>query len=98
MDLTGGLSVDRCVPAEQEPTGLAEPALVELVYPRCGASACLSPSYFLDAHFDGTECKPYSFSGMETHNYCYGENPITLREKYRDQGPKEDKPTAELNE
>ncbi len=68
--------VNRCLPEGADPSALsATPALVEQLYPRCGASACTSPPYFLDPDFDGTECKPYEFSGIESGYYCYGDEP-----------------------
>jgi hypothetical protein len=68
------MMVNRCKPAGAVTTML-EPALVEELYPRCGASACSSPSYYSDPDFDGSECKPYEFSGMESNYYCYGVEP-----------------------
>ena len=63
------------LPAGADLSRVVEPALVEELYPRCGASACASPSYYADPDFDGTECKPYEFSGMESNYYCFGEEP-----------------------
>jgi hypothetical protein len=65
----------RCVAAGAEPTLVAEPALMELLYPTCGANACTPPSYFSDPQFAGTECKPYTFSGLEENYWCFGEQP-----------------------
>lgn len=70
-----GTGVQRCKPESAALSALPEPALVEELYPRCGASACSSPSYYPDPDFDGTECKPYEFSGAESNFYCYGAEP-----------------------
>jgi hypothetical protein len=51
------------------------PALLELLYPRCGPDTCFSPEHYKDLDFDDAQCKPYSFSGMETGHYCYGAEP-----------------------
>ncbi|MDC3955238.1 hypothetical protein [Polyangium jinanense] len=51
---------------------IAEPALLEELYPVCGPSACRSPEYYYDRDLDGTECKPYDFSGAQAGYYCYG--------------------------
>ncbi len=75
IDLTGNGDEQRCVPVGQKPAGIAEPALAELLYPRCGESACEPPSYFKDADFSGTQCKPYAFSGMETNFFCFSDEP-----------------------
>ena len=55
-------------------TGAASdvPALVDLLYPRCGPSACTSPSTYIDRDFDGKECQPYTFpAGDITGEYCF---------------------------
>jgi len=54
---------------------VVEPAEFEEIYPRCGPSACVSPSYYVDPDFDETTCKPYEFSGKQAAYYCYGTEP-----------------------
>ncbi|HVJ22037.1 MAG TPA: hypothetical protein VM686_41815 [Polyangiaceae bacterium] len=72
-------SAYRCVPEGANPNSVAHiVSLLEELYPRCGESACTFPSYFQDTDFEGTQCKPYEFSGMESNYYCYGDEPPPL--------------------
>jgi hypothetical protein len=53
-------------------TGTDVPALTELLYPRCGASACSSPTTYLDPDFDGKSCRPYTFPAADySAEYCW---------------------------
>jgi hypothetical protein len=46
----------------------------DLMYPRCGASACTSPPTYLDPDFDGKACRPYSFPSNDQSGYfCWNE-------------------------
>jgi hypothetical protein len=65
----------RCFDPAAGMAPITEPAELELVYPRCGASACTSPSYYIDPDFDDTQCKPYEWSGKQAAYYCYGATP-----------------------
>jgi hypothetical protein len=48
------------------------PALVDLLYPRCGPSACTSPNTYKDWDFDGKECRPYTFPAADySQEYCF---------------------------
>jgi hypothetical protein len=48
------------------------PALTDLLYPRCGPSACSSPTTYLDFDFDGKQCRPYTFPAADySAEYCY---------------------------
>jgi hypothetical protein len=45
---------------------------LDLMYPRCGASACTSPSTYSDPDFDGKACRPYAFPAAdESGEYCW---------------------------
>jgi hypothetical protein len=45
---------------------------VDALYPRCGPSACTSPSTYKDLDFDGKECQPYTFPADDiTGEYCF---------------------------
>jgi hypothetical protein len=47
----------------------------DLMYPRCGPSACTSPTTYVDPDFDGKACRPYSFPAADEHGeYCWNEN------------------------
>jgi hypothetical protein len=49
-------------------------SLFDLMYPRCGPSACTSPATYLDFDFDGKACRPYSFPAAdESGEYCWNE-------------------------
>jgi hypothetical protein len=48
------------------------PALTDLLYPRCGPSACTSPGTYIDPDFDTTQCLPYTFPAADiSGEYCY---------------------------
>jgi hypothetical protein len=52
----------------------APQALQDLLYPRCGPSACTSPSTYLDDDFDNKTCRPYTFpAGDVSGEYCFNE-------------------------
>jgi hypothetical protein len=53
-------------------SGTDVPALTELLYPRCGQSACSSPLTYLDRDFDGKTCRPYTFPASDySAEYCW---------------------------
>ena len=60
----------RCMPPKYDVTKVINPALREFLFPRCGASTCVSPNFYKDGDFDGTECQATSFSGLETGYWC----------------------------
>jgi hypothetical protein len=46
----------------------------DLMYPRCGASACSSPSTYQDPEFEKKACRPYSFPSNDQSGYfCWDE-------------------------
>jgi hypothetical protein len=48
------------------------PALTDLLYPRCGASACTSPTSYIDPDFAYKECRPYTFPAADySAEYCW---------------------------
>jgi hypothetical protein len=60
------------------------PALMELLYPRCGQSACSSPATYPDRDFDGKACRPYTFPAADySAEYCWnvGDPPPPSREE-----------------
>jgi hypothetical protein len=55
-------------------SGAAPTSLVDLLYPRCGPSACTSPMSYLDPDFDGKMCQPYEFPADEWYiagEFCF---------------------------
>jgi hypothetical protein len=52
----------------------APDSLFDLLYPRCGKSACSSPQTYVDVDFDGKACRPYTFPAAdESGEYCWNE-------------------------
>ena len=51
---------------------IAIESLQDLMYPRCGPSACTSPSTYVDPDFDGKACRPYTFPAADQSGfYCW---------------------------
>jgi hypothetical protein len=47
-------------------------ALLDLMYPRCGRSACTSRASYPDPDFDGKDCRPYTFPAADlSREYCF---------------------------
>lgn len=68
--------VYRCVPEGVDPaSSLMEKALLQKLYPPCGQSACLPPTYDPDVDYNDTQCKPYNFTGLEENYWCFGDEP-----------------------
>src|SRR5262249_51256725 len=44
---------------------LAIDSLIDLMYPRCGPSACTFPATYPDADFEGKQCRPYTFPAAD---------------------------------
>jgi hypothetical protein len=45
---------------------------MDQMFPRCGPSACTSPSSYADPDFDGKQCRPYSYpAAEESGEYCF---------------------------
>jgi hypothetical protein len=58
-------------------------ALLELLYPRCGQSACTSRVSYTDPDFDGKDCLPHTFPAADiSREYCF--NPGDLPPPDRD--------------
>jgi hypothetical protein len=68
-------AVFRCFDPAQGPLpAVAIDSLLDLMYPRCGPSACTSPATYLDTDFDGKACRPYTFPAAdESGEYCWNE-------------------------
>jgi hypothetical protein len=55
-------------------SGTDIPALTDLLYPRCGASACTSPQTYRDLDFDAKDCRPYTFPAADySAEYCWSD-------------------------
>jgi hypothetical protein len=71
-------AVYRCFDPSKGPlptVPLAIDSLIDLMYPRCGPSACTSPSTYRDSDFDGKACRPYTFPAADEYGeYCWNEN------------------------
>lgn len=53
-------------------SGTDVPALTELLYPRCGQSACGSPTTYPDFDFQDKQCRPYTFPAADySAEYCW---------------------------
>ena len=65
--------IHRCFnPAQGPLPSLAVDSLLDLMYPRCGASACTSPATYVDPDFDGKACRPFTFPAAdESGEYCF---------------------------
>lgn len=64
-------------------SGTDIPALTDLLYARCGPSACTSPPTYLDPDFQTKACRPYTFPAADySAEYCWdvGDPPPPSRE------------------
>jgi hypothetical protein len=60
--------------AQTPPPGTDIPALLDLLYPRCGPSACTSPSTYVDNDFKDKDCRPYTFPAADySAEYCWSD-------------------------
>jgi hypothetical protein len=68
--------VYRCFDPKAGPLPRVEiDSLRDLLYPRCGQSACTSPATYADPDFDRKACRPYTFPAAdESGEYCYDAN------------------------
>jgi hypothetical protein len=76
-NLANGDMVYRCIDTDSGlvPSNLSSDALVDLMYPRCGKSACTFRESYPDPDFDGKECRPYTFPAADiTGEYCFNAN------------------------
>ncbi|HEX3697843.1 MAG TPA: hypothetical protein VH374_20890 [Polyangia bacterium] len=75
VDPTSPTPIYRCFDPAQGPLPLvAIDSELDLMYPRCGVSACTSPTTYIDPDFDGKDCRPYSFPAAdESGEYCWNE-------------------------
>jgi hypothetical protein len=74
VDPLTGKPVFRCYDPMQGLPQLPIPidSELDLMYPRCGQSACTSPPTYLDRDFDGKACTPYTFPAAdESGEYCW---------------------------
>ncbi len=59
-------------------------SLYDLMFPRCGPSACTSPNTYTDLDFDSKACRPYSFPAAdESGEFCWspGDPPPPSRDE-----------------
>jgi hypothetical protein len=65
--------VYRCYePAGADPSAILIDSQRDLMYPRCGPSACTSPNTYLDPDFDDKPCTRYTFPAAdESGEYCW---------------------------
>lgn len=79
MTQPDGVTRFRCVPPGADPNLTTEPSLREFLYPLCGVDTCKGASYFPDPDFgdevNPTQCKPYTFSGLEENYWCFHDEP-----------------------
>jgi hypothetical protein len=63
----------RCFDPKQGPLpAIAIESQMDQMYPRCGASACTSPSTYSDPDFEGEQCRPYAYpASEESGEYCF---------------------------
>jgi hypothetical protein len=75
LDPTSPTPVYRCFdPSVGLPNNISIESEFELMYPRCGKSACTSPDTYLDPDFDSKACRPYTFPAAdESGEYCWSE-------------------------
>jgi hypothetical protein len=75
-DPTSPKPIYRCFDPKAGPLpAVAVESLLELMYPRCGQSACTSPSTYLDPDFDSKTCRPYTFPAAdESGEYCWNKD------------------------
>ncbi|HEX4405782.1 MAG TPA: hypothetical protein VH560_13180 [Polyangia bacterium] len=67
--------VNRCFdPATGPFPTIAIDSQRDLMFPRCGPSACTSPATYSDLDFDNKACRPYSFPSNDQSGYfCWNE-------------------------
>jgi hypothetical protein len=73
-DPTSATPIYRCFDpaAGPLPQNVAVDALLDLMYPRCGPSACTSRASYPDPDFDGKPCRPYTFPAADiSREYCF---------------------------
>jgi len=72
------MPVYRCFDPKEGPLpSISTDSLLDLMYPRCGVSACTSPNSYLDPDFDSKTCRPYTFPAAdESGEYCWSEGDL----------------------
>jgi len=65
-----GMGRTRCLPEGYVIDPTMNPALAEFLFPPCGASTCVSGSFYPDPDFDGTQCNVTAFTGNEEGYWC----------------------------
>jgi hypothetical protein len=63
----------RCYDPAQGPLPVIKiESQLDQMYPRCGPSACTSPTTYADPDFDGKQCRPYAYpASEESGEYCW---------------------------
>jgi hypothetical protein len=69
-----GQNTFRCMPEGYAipPASSLNVALKEFLFPPCGVSTCVPPSFNPDPDFLDTTCEAHSFTGLETGYWCSG--------------------------
>jgi hypothetical protein len=72
-DPNAATKIYRCYDPKAGPVpSIAIDSLKDLLYPRCGPSACTSPVTYTDPDFDNKQCTPYTFPAAdESGEYCF---------------------------
>jgi hypothetical protein len=78
-------SIHRCYDPAQGPLpAIMIESQMDQMYPRCGPSACTSPTTYADRDFDGKQCRPYAYpASEESGEYCWspGDPPPPSRDE-----------------
>lgn len=69
-----GKGIQRCMPDGYTipPESSLNVALKEFLFPPCGESTCVPPSFNIDPDFNNTTCEAHTFTGLETGYWCSG--------------------------
>jgi hypothetical protein len=72
-DPTASKPTYRCFdPATTSLISIAIDSQLDLMYPRCGPSACTSPQSYVDLDFDDKQCRPYTYGADgESGEFCW---------------------------
>jgi hypothetical protein len=75
-DPNSATPIYRCFDPAKTPDGKVPPIAIDSqmdqMFPRCGPSACTSPTTYTDPDFDGKQCRPYAYpASEESGEYCW---------------------------
>lgn len=71
-----GRGTQRCMPEGYTipPESSLNVALKEFLFPPCGESTCVPPSFNPDPDFNNTTCEAHTFTGLRSGYWCSGED------------------------